>query len=180
VSERFFDAIRRIVRELLRPTLFHGTFEYRVVDLVPPGSGFAQLQPVRRKDLPNLDRCNMWSGVPGGEGDPQLGSSVLVTFIDGDESRPFVLGYEGISTPGYLPTRAAMDASSHVDVGASSSTVNVGVNTATARVHVGGQEPSDPIAAVGRFVRFGDQVQVGSGSPGVITSVGGLMSKAGT
>jgi hypothetical protein len=151
VSDRVFDALRRFVAELMRPTLWHGSYEYRVVDVA---NGKADLQAVRKIktafgliDLPPIDSVPIWSGIPGGGGDPALGSSVLIGFVDGDETRPYVKAVEGESGAGFIPTRAILDASGNVYIG-----------TSATRAHIGGAEPNSVPLAPGRFVRWGDIV----------------------
>lgn len=150
LSSRLFDQFRKLVGELLRPTVFLGSYAYRVVDL---DEGIADLQFIavtRGPTLPDLS-VPLWSGVPGVEGDPQLGSSVLVRFVNGDPARPYVEAYEGLSTPGFLPTRVNLDASSSVTVGGSASSVALGARMA-----------ASPINAVthGVPVCYGDNISV--------------------
>lgn len=173
-SARAFDSLRRLVLELLRPTLFLGSYRYRVVDVSAPGVLDLQRAPVKpnpdRSDplgLPDIARCAAWTGIPGGAGDSALGSFVLVRFIDGDETQPYIEAFEGESTPGYLPTRAALDASGNTVIGASSPNASIG-KTGTvpgARVIVGGKEPADAAVSQDRFVKYGD-IMINTGVAG--------------
>lgn len=81
---------------------FRGAFEYRVVSQ----SGVRlNLQPVRsRADLPDLSRVPVRAGIPGAKATHALGSAVVVTFLDGDPSRPAVVGFDAPDQPGWMPT----------------------------------------------------------------------------
>lgn len=113
-------ALRSIVAHLTRRTLFHGLYEYRVVqeEIRPgdiPGSAQLVLQIVSKidglDDAPRLDRVH--GGAAIGE-QCRPGSLVLVGFIGGDPARPFVAHYQPS-----LPIRAYVDAEGELRVGAS-------------------------------------------------------------
>lgn len=130
MTGRFREALRAIVRELLAPTAFHALVRYRVVkvagdrlnlQVVRPGLGF-----------PNVVAITQHGGIPGGSGDPKLGSTVLVAFVEGDPAIPRVVAYDG-----QTPTRARLRASELVELGD------------------GTEIPVDP---TGRLVRYGDTI----------------------
>jgi hypothetical protein len=78
-----------------------GPFEYRVVD--QEGERLT-LQPVRVSlGLADIERVAVRPGVPGVRADVQLGSHVLVQFIEADPSRPAVVGFEDAEGGGFTP-----------------------------------------------------------------------------
>lgn len=96
---RIFDAVDPGRR-------FRGVFEYRVVSQTGER---LNLQPVRaRALLPDLARVPVRAGVPGVKALHSLGSQVLVAFIDGDSTRPAVVGFDDPSQPGWQPLEYAM------------------------------------------------------------------------
>lgn len=80
---------------------FRAVWEYRIVTQVVER---LNLQPVRaRADMPDLARVPVRAGAPGVRAQHALGSRVLVAFVDGDPSRPAVVGFEDPSQPGWMP-----------------------------------------------------------------------------
>lgn len=80
---------------------FRGVHEYRVVT---QSGERLNLQPVRsRADLPDLARVPVRAGVPGVKATHAPGSQVLVAFLDGDPSRPAVVGFDDPEQPGWHP-----------------------------------------------------------------------------
>jgi hypothetical protein len=163
LADRTMDAIRRVVQAVTRPHWYHGAYEYRVQDAT---SGYLALSPAdRASGLPELGNVPMRVGVPGGGGDPAEGSTVLVGFVNGDPTRPYVLSYEGEGTDGWVPDVARL--------------------TASGRVYVGGSEVANPLA-IGRFLRTGDVVQFTGASPMLpatpytVVVQSGTMAKAGS
>lgn len=81
---------------------FRGAHEYRVVT---QSGERLNLQPVRsRAALPDLARVPVRAGVPGVKAIHAPGSAVLVAFLDGDPSRPAVVGFDDPEQPGWMPT----------------------------------------------------------------------------
>lgn len=80
---------------------FRGVFEYRVIS---QAGERLNLQPVRsRPNMPDLARVPVRAGVPGVKCQHAPGSQVLVAFIDGDASRPAVVGFDSPDQPGWQP-----------------------------------------------------------------------------
>jgi len=80
---------------------FRGTYEYRIVT---QSGERLNLQPVRsRADLPDLARVPVRAGVAGYRSNHSPGSQVLVAFLDGDLTRPAVVGFDAPDSPGWLP-----------------------------------------------------------------------------
>lgn len=85
---------------------FRGLTEYRVATI--EGQRL-NLQPVRASSgLPNLRRVSIWPGVGGAETTVQLGSRVLVGFVDSDPSRYFVSHFEAAGGAGFVPTSVSL------------------------------------------------------------------------
>lgn len=101
-ADRLKDAIDRVIREMLPRVKFLGTYEYRLVsqssfkvDAIPTDSTLG---------LPTLTKLEMRPSIIGGKGTLQSGSSVLVTFINGDPGRPMV----SFSDPNADPEKIAL------------------------------------------------------------------------
>lgn len=94
-------ALARILAALDPGARFRGCHEYRVV--TQTGERL-NLQPVRsRAQLPDLARVPVRAGVPGVKATHAPGSQVLVAFLDGDPSRPAVVGFDDPEQPGWHP-----------------------------------------------------------------------------
>ncbi len=107
-SSRRADAYARIVAAVDPAARFRGVHEYRVV--TQTGERL-NLQPVRsRAALPDLARVPVRAGVPGCKALHALGSQVLVAFLDGDPSRPAVVGFDDPSQPGWMPLQLELGA----------------------------------------------------------------------
>jgi hypothetical protein len=106
-TSRRLSALRSIVEQFDPNRDFRGVWEYRVVEL--QGSRVA-LQPVHRaKGMPDLDRVPVRPGVAGCKATLTLGSRVLVSFINADPSRPFVLSFEDAEGNGFAPTSLSIE-----------------------------------------------------------------------
>lgn len=115
--------MRRVHEALAVRDAFHRSYEYAVIG---GADGYLDLQAVRPSlGVPDLANVVMRQGVPGGGGDPELGSTVLVGFIDGDPCRPYVCSYEGEAGAGWVPQKARLNASLEVAIGADAAVVKL-------------------------------------------------------
>lgn len=90
--DRILRGLKALVGVLVHSTFYFGRYEYRVVDA---SDTHCDLVPARAAlGLPDLANVVMRSGVPGAGGSPAVGSSCEVMFLDGDPTRPVVVGYE--------------------------------------------------------------------------------------
>jgi hypothetical protein len=128
-TERLTNSFRAIVRELVPELMFRGVFEYRVVaqsgdrlDLTPARPGIG---------LPALAKVPVRYGFPGARATYATGASVLVAFVDGEPTRPVVIGHTA-------PDDAAADPSEVQLADTSLTPYSVGTG------------------AIGRVVRWGD------------------------
>lgn len=104
-----------------RSNLFARSWEYRVRRYA---GGFVDVAPVsKRYGLPAVNSLPLYSGVPGGFGEPKVGSSVLVSFVNGEPSRPFVACVEGPWGGSFVPATCGLDATGDVDLGDASGRV---------------------------------------------------------
>jgi hypothetical protein len=114
-TSRRLAAWRRIADQLDPSRRFRGVFEYRIVT---QDTERANLQPIRVSvGMPDLQRVYIRPGVPGTRADHTLGSRVLVGFIDGDPSRPAVLGFEDAEGGGFLPIKLEITATAAIEIG---------------------------------------------------------------
>lgn len=105
----------RLVAHLTAHFRFFGVYEYVVQS---QAGEFIDLKPARklRIGLPDEIRTPVRPGIPGAKGTPAIGSSVLVMFIDGDESRHHIVAFAGADGAGFVPTQVTIDASDRVIV----------------------------------------------------------------
>lgn len=92
-GDRFLQRFVAIVRAIMRPTFFHGLYEFRVRG---GSGGYLDLDPSKKSlGLPPLNNVPVRVGVYGARGTPTNGTSVYVGFVNGDPSIPFVDGFAG-------------------------------------------------------------------------------------
>jgi hypothetical protein len=95
------QAYARLIDALIPGLRFRGLFEYRIVT---QSGERLNLQPVRsRSELPDLARVPVRMGIPGARATHSPGAQVLVTFLDGDPTRPAVVGFDAADSPGWMP-----------------------------------------------------------------------------
>jgi hypothetical protein len=135
-----------LVRAQLPLTDFHAFYEYSVVgqtgdklDLRPMLGGLG---------LPDLPGFLPRPGAAGAKATLAGGSLVLVGFVNGDPSRPFVGFYTAPGGSGFLPITASLDATDDAILGGSAEETHLGSGSIT-----GGTVPAQ---APGRVVRWGD------------------------
>lgn len=92
-GDRLLQRIIAIVRAIMRPTFFHGLYEFRVRG---GSGGYLDLTPAKKSiGLPSLNNVPVRVGTYGARGTPQNQTSVLVGFVNGDASIPFVHSFAG-------------------------------------------------------------------------------------
>lgn len=125
----------------LRPLdRYRGTWEYRVVSR---SGERLNLQPGRASlPVPDLRVVKVTPGVAGCKADVAPGSMVLVSFINGDPTRPAVTSFDDPDSPGFAPDRLDL-------VGKDDTLVSI---------------PN----AHGRVVRYGDPIVFGNPGPGTV------------
>lgn len=101
---RLERAVRAAVAKLLpRQLAYLGVHEYRIV------AQSAQLLDVtpryRDRGLPELAGVPQYPGLHGTETDATVGATVLVSFLNGDPTRPIVCGYERPEATGATATQ---------------------------------------------------------------------------
>lgn len=127
-------------------------YRYRVVEM---DGARVRLQVVRSATgLPDTLPIDLAPGAPGVSAALAEGSTVLVSFIEGDASLPVVTHFERPGQPGFLPVSLAIDASDTIRIGE------------TAQVRIGVGVPTTPTEAFQqrRAVCYGDTVVIGSTS----------------
>lgn len=92
-TDRFLQRFAAMVRAIMRPTFFHGVYEFRVTG---GSGGYLNLRPVKKSiGLPPLNNVPVRVGTYGARGTPTNNVSALVGFINGDPSEPFVHSFAG-------------------------------------------------------------------------------------
>lgn len=145
--DRFMSAIRALIRSELPRLKFLGTWEYSVSGV--NGDSTVNAAPTDADaGLPALNNLSIVSGPEGGTSAPTPGNLCYVRFINGDPTRPVIVGNQA------LVRTSTFDATETVNVGPSADTV----------VLAGGDAP---------VARDGDAVAVYFGTPGVGLSIQG-------
>lgn len=100
-TSRRLAALRALVDAFDPDRQVRAVWEYRVIDT--EGKRLT-LQPVRRSTgMPDLRRVRIMAGISGAEQDVELGSRVLVTFIDASPAMPIVVAFEDPEGDGFVP-----------------------------------------------------------------------------
>lgn len=100
MSDRLLSAFDRILT-LLRPRLaFYAVWEYRVVSTSGTGPVRIDARAVSALcPMPDLAGITLWPGPSGCYAVPVPGSSVRVAFVDGDPTKPAIVGLDPNSAP---------------------------------------------------------------------------------
>ncbi len=94
-------ALARLMAAIDPAAPWRGVYEYRVVS---QSGERLNLQPIRsRAALPDLARVPVRAGAPGVKATYLPGMAVLVSFLDGDPTRPAVTGFDAPDSPGWMP-----------------------------------------------------------------------------
>ncbi len=98
MSDRLRGAFEDILDALLPRLNYYVLWEYRVV-LVSPGPPVTIDARTSDPSMPDLAGVRIWPGPGGVIAVPAIGSRIRVGFINGDPSRPAVLGLDPESQP---------------------------------------------------------------------------------
>jgi hypothetical protein len=89
-AEAYLSAIRAIVRQEMAAWQ-PGCFDYTVVAAYPNNT--VDLQPAdTSRGMPPISGVSIWSGLPGGTVQPQVGSHLSLVLLDTRQSKPVVVG----------------------------------------------------------------------------------------
>jgi hypothetical protein len=98
---RLTSALERLVLSLFPDIAYRGAYEFRVVN---QEGDRLNLQPTRVSlGLPDLPRVPMRPGLAGARNNVQLGSLVVVQFLNADPARPIVTGFDAPDSAGWRP-----------------------------------------------------------------------------
>jgi hypothetical protein len=126
-SSKLVGLIRSIVAELFPGLDYLGQIE---CEITSQSGAFVSVRPTSPKDnqkLPDLSRIP-FRGAAGIAGQHVVGTRVAVAFVYTDPDLPplpYIAAVAGADDSGFLPTVLRIDASNHVDVGASALAVNL-------------------------------------------------------
>jgi hypothetical protein len=163
MTDRLLGPFRRLVRAAMRPTDYYRLAEYKVSKV---DTGYLDIRPMRTGvGLPELTNVPTRAGVPGGGGDPVVGSSVLVAFADGVPTRPMIVSYDGEAANGWKPTKSRLNATTLVEIGKDAASVEIaGGSQYVALANLVKSELQSIAAALVSHTHSG--VQTGAGSSG--------------
>ena len=117
MNDRFGRAFATLVREVFPNYSFLSIYRYRVVRM-NSGDNRVCLQPVAASlGLPDLLPVSIMPGVPGAKPELAEGSTVLVSFIEGDPKQPIVTHFASPDSGDFLPVSIALNASASVLIG---------------------------------------------------------------
>jgi hypothetical protein len=109
--DRLLEPLRAIIRNEIARLSYLATWEYSVVGV--NGDGTVNATPTDdTAGLPALNNLEVRSDPSGSTGAPTPGNTCLVRFINGDPTRPAVVGNQA------LVKTVTIDASQTVDIGA--------------------------------------------------------------
>lgn len=155
VESRLLRAIRTIARETFANYACLSPRRYRVVRLSVDRLELQAIKVVA--GLPDILPISVWPGMAGLSADVAIGAVVLVQFIDGDPAMPIVTHFSPKDGAGFLPAKAALDATDEVRIGEHASSVVLASGDA------------DPLSSpTGRVVRYGDSITFLAPGPGAI------------
>lgn len=152
-QDRTMAALRALVRGEDTRRTYHGVYEYTVARA--DGSTFDGL-PVDASVAPPLPKNVPWRpSLAGSTCIPKAGTLALVSFVNGDPTRPYVHAFDST-----LPTEETIDASTYVHVGPTADKVLIGPNSEAVVTGSG----------FARMARVGDTYTLGTAT-GVLTFV---------
>jgi hypothetical protein len=100
-------ALMRSIARRATDAELHGVYQYRVVRMATDGR--VELQAVRRSvGLPDLLPVRMWPGVAGAHAELEPSAEVLVSFIEGDRTRPIISHFTGKDGAAWIPVSLAL------------------------------------------------------------------------
>lgn len=115
IGDRLFGALKKIIERVTASFSYFGRFEYRVESA---NGTHLDIRPARSAlGMPKFVAVPMRTGSPGASGTPAIGSSCEVMFLDGDPSRPVVVGFDGAGADGFTPTASQLTSSGDVGLG---------------------------------------------------------------
>lgn len=117
VLDRLWTSFRALVGIEIAPLRFLGTYGYTITDT--DGTTVDATPNDPSQNLPDGKGWLMRSCVCGGTATPTVGNKCLVTFENGDPSIPICVGCDGPAS------KVSLDATSELDLGASSGTVAI-------------------------------------------------------
>jgi hypothetical protein len=127
LADRLLTAIRAMIRAELPTLTFLGTYEYTITAV--NGDGTLDCTPTDPTiPLPAGNGWPMRSCVCGSTATPTVGNRCLVTFANGDPSRPIVVGNDPIVQV------AVVDASEEVDIGNTPPLVKIGSSATSVEI----------------------------------------------
>lgn len=103
-SDRGLQALERIIDRKLKAAKFYGRWAYQITG---SSSGTLNLRPVLQSTgMPTINNVPYRVGIFGGGGTPAVGSTCLLSFINGDPTQPFADAFEGPAGANPTPTEA--------------------------------------------------------------------------
>jgi len=106
-ADRLSAALTRLVR-YAAPRTYLGIYEYRVV---AQSGNVLDVAPVEASiGLPPMQQVSLRPGIPGASATVKVGSRVLVSFVNGQPSRPFVMAFEDPDGQGFVSPLLSIEA----------------------------------------------------------------------
>lgn len=184
-TSRLPEALRRIVDAQTARHRYYAPWEYRVVQ-APVGERL-DLQAVRvSSGMPDLRSVRIRQGSAGVRVHPGIGSLVLVSFVDGDPSRPVVTAWDDQAGAGAVASEIALQAGTTgttagvTEHATSAETLMVALRETLTAIGTALGGPGAPVTALAVDATFaaGLLVSISAGSVGTATKAALLASLA--
>jgi hypothetical protein len=140
-NSRVPEALRQIFEALDPARKYRAQWEYRITS---QDGDVLNLQIARvSSGMPDLQRVRVRPGIPGMSATNRPGSLVVVTFINGDSTRPAVVAFDSTDSPGFLPIDLELGSAPRSPAVRTSDTIQCGAFggralTGSADVKIGG------------------------------------------
>jgi len=107
-------AIESIVRNVFPNVHFYGIYRYRIVRKNSGDERWILQVCSKQSRLPDALPISVWQGIAGSKADLEGGSEVLVSFIEGDPTKPIITHFCGPDMDGFKPVSLVFNADSIV------------------------------------------------------------------
>jgi hypothetical protein len=158
-ASELVDSLAELAERATRAK-FGRLYEYRVIDMQ---GDRVEVQAVHPLDgVPDILPVSVWAGASGYRAKLTPASSVLVGFIAGDPTRPYVAAYEPPEADGWRPLELDLDATAAMSIGALAVAVTLGA-----------AEGALPIARAPAIVAFANALGVALAAAGTTAGATG-------
>jgi hypothetical protein len=103
--------LARLMVKLFPGLAFLNVRTYKVIKVYSGATDYGRCDLALESDPEQqIPRVDQWPGIPGGVGLPAVGSLCEVTWRDGEQKSPVIVGFSPLRTTGGKPTESKIDA----------------------------------------------------------------------